>query len=100
LGTGVSIVVFPQTTRTPVFNPQQFNTIGVKLAKKAGVPIIPVALKSDAWGNGRLIKELGKIDPSRTVYFAFGEPFRIKDRGTEEHQNIIRFIQGKLGEWL
>ena len=51
---GRSVIVFPQSTRSSVFDPAHFNTIGVKLAKRAGVPVIPVALKTDAWGNGNL----------------------------------------------
>ena len=50
---GISIIVFPQSTRTPDFDPQHFNTIGVKLARKAGVPVVPLALKTDAWGTGK-----------------------------------------------
>jgi 1-acyl-sn-glycerol-3-phosphate acyltransferase len=99
LNAGMSIVIFPQTTRTPVFDPVQFNTIGIKLAKKAGVPVVPIALKTDAWGNGSLLKDYGRIDPSKKVFFAFGKPVRIKDRGNEEHQEIIDFIAGKLKEW-
>lgn len=99
LNAGRSIVIFPQTTRTLVFDPATFNTIGIKLAKKADVPIIPIALKTDAWGNGRLLKDFGKIDPSRKVCFAFGEPLQIKDRGTEEHNRTLAFITGKLKEW-
>jgi hypothetical protein len=38
---GISIVVFPQTTRMVDFDASQFNSIGVKLAKKAGVPVVP-----------------------------------------------------------
>ena len=41
LRAGISIAVFPQTTRTPVFDPAHFNTIGVKLAKRAQVPVVP-----------------------------------------------------------
>ena len=99
LRAGRSIIIFPQTTRTPVFDPESFNTIGIKLAKKAGVPVVPVALKTDAWGTGRILKDYGKIDPSRRVYFAFGSPLTIKDRGAEEHSQIIEFISGKLKEW-
>jgi 1-acyl-sn-glycerol-3-phosphate acyltransferase len=99
LRTGSSIIIFPQTTRTPVFDPEQFNTIGIKLAKKADVPVVPIALKTDAWGNGKYLKDFGKIDPSKKVHFAFGKPLRIKDRGTEEHGEIIEFIKGKLKEW-
>ncbi len=99
LNAGRSIVIFPQTTRTPVFDPSQFNTIGIKLAKKAGVPVVPIALKTDAWGNGMYLKDYGRIDPSKKVYFAFGKPLLIRDRGNEEHLEIMRFIEGKLGEW-
>jgi 1-acyl-sn-glycerol-3-phosphate acyltransferase len=99
LAKGVSIVVFPQTTRTAVFDPAEFNSIGVKLAKRAGVPVIPFALKSDAWGNGRLHKDFGKIDSSKTVHFAFGAPLHISDRGTEEHEHIVRYISTHLTKW-
>lgn len=99
LKAGVSIIIFPQTTRTPVFDPGQFNTIGIKLAKKAGVPVVPVALMTDAWGNGVYLKDFGKIDPSKKVRIAFGTPLSIKDRGAEEHQEIIAFIMGKLKKW-
>ncbi len=99
LKSGRSIVIFPQTTRATVFDPEAFNTIGVKLAKRANVPVIPAALKTDAWRNGRFIKDFGKIDPSKRVHFAFGEPVLIKGRGAEEHESIINFITGKLDEW-
>lgn len=99
LKAGRSIVVFPQTTRTDVFDPASFNTIGVKLAKKAGVPVIPVALKTNAWGNGKMFKDFGKIDPAKQVYFSFGKPLWIKDRGGEEHAEIMKFISEKLREW-
>jgi 1-acyl-sn-glycerol-3-phosphate acyltransferase len=96
---GVSVVIFPQTTRLPRFDPKDFNTIGVKLAKRAEAPVLPLALKTDAWGNGRLVKDFGKIDPSKTVYFAFGTPLRIRDRGNEEHDAITRFVMDKLKVW-
>lgn len=96
---GISIIVFPQTTRTHSFDPTQFNTIGVKLAQKTNVPIIPLALLTDAWGNGKYLKDFGKIDSSKNVNFAFGEPMWVQGRGTNEHQEIIHFISRKLQEW-
>jgi 1-acyl-sn-glycerol-3-phosphate acyltransferase len=99
LKAGRSVIIFPQTTRTPLFDPEQFNTIGIKLAKKAGVPVVPIALKTDAWGNGTYLKDYGRIDPSKKVHFAFGKSLMIKDRGTEEHQEVIDFIKGKLKGW-
>jgi len=99
LSRGVSVVVFPQTTRTARFDPAQFNTIGVKLALRAGVPVIPLALKTDAWGNGKHIRDFGHVDPSLPVRFRFGAPIAPEGRGAEAHQMVIRFIQGALDEW-
>jgi len=99
LGQGISLVIFPQTTRVPEFDPKEFNTIGVKLAKRADVPVIPFALKTDAWGNGKLVKDFGRIDPSKTAHFAFGAPLRVQDRGTDEHEEIVKFITLKLTAW-
>lgn len=99
LSNGISIIVFPQTTRTHSFDPAGFNSIGVKLAQKAGVPVIPVAMVTDAWENGKYFKDLGKINPTKKVRFAFGEPIWVSKRGSAEHQAIVRFIVGKLEEW-
>lgn len=96
---GFSIIVFPQTTRTVNFDSKKFNSIAIKLAKKAGVPIIPFALKTDAWANGKIIKEMGKFDRTKTVHILFGEPIIVAERGNEQHQQIIEFIQKKLSEW-
>ena len=96
---GFSIVVFPQTTRTTIFDSSQFNTIGIKLAKKAGVKIIPVAVKTDAWSNGKRFKDFGKIYPERDAHFAFGKPMEIVCRGDEEHEQVIEFIKTNLLKW-
>ncbi len=99
LKSGRSIIIFPQTTRRMVFDPAEFNTIGIKLAKRAGAPVVPIALKTDAWGNGKWLKDYGKVDPSKKVHIEFGKPLFIKDRGAEEHEQIVEFIKGKLREW-
>lgn len=99
LASGISLIIFPQTTRFLEFDPRTFNSIGIKLAKKANVPVVPVALKTDAWGNGKYIKDFGRMDPSKKVHFAFGKPLWVKDRGSEEHQEVIEFIRSRLREW-
>ena len=47
LSKGISVIIFPQSTRSIVFKPEEFNSLGVKLAKKAGVNVVPIALKTD-----------------------------------------------------
>ncbi len=99
LSDGISIVIFPQSTRSVEFKPEEFNSLGVKLAKKAGVKVVPVAIKTDFWGNGKWIRELGPLDHRKPVYIKFGEPFPVTGNGREENQKIIDFILSSLEEW-
>jgi 1-acyl-sn-glycerol-3-phosphate acyltransferase len=99
LANGISMIVFPQSTRSTVFDPAKFNTIGIKLAKHANVPIIPMALKTDAWGQGKYTKDLGAINPALPIHFRFGKALRVQGNGKEEHASIIQFIQQSLDEW-
>ena len=96
---GISIIVFPQSTRTPDFDPQHFNTIGVKLARKAGVPVVPLALKTDAWGTGKKLKELGPIKSGLPVRYKFAAPMDIHGNGREEQAFICDFIGSQLASW-
>jgi 1-acyl-sn-glycerol-3-phosphate acyltransferase len=99
LSKGISIIIFPQSTRSLVFKPEDFNSLGIKLAKKAGVKVVPIALKTDYWGNGKIIKELGPIDRKKQIYFRFGEPIEVTGTGKEENQKIIEFIKSSLEVW-
>jgi len=99
LGRGISLIVFPQTTRTPIFDPEQFNSIGAKLAARAGVPLVPLALKTDAWGNGRLLKDFGRVNPSLPVHFRFGAPMAAEGKGASAQEATVRFIREALAEW-
>lgn len=96
---GGSIVIFPQATRSVAFDAEGFNTLGVKLASRAGVPVVPVAIKTDFQNNGKWIKDMGSIDPRKTLYFKFGEPLPVADKWRETHQRVIEFITRNLDAW-
>ena len=99
LDTRRSVIVFPQSTRDPKFIPEEFGSIGNKLAKKANVPVIPIALKTDFWGNGKRIKDIGPLKRSEDIYFEFAPAMQIEGTGKVEHDKIVAFIQEKLAEW-
>lgn len=99
LAFGTSLVVFPQSTRMAKFSPKNFNSIGIKLAKKTGVPIVPFALKTDFWGNGSIIKDFGPVHRDKEVFIEFAPPITVEGTGKEEHQQVIDFIQSKLSDW-
>ncbi len=96
---GKSVVVFPQTTRSHIFDASQMSSIGVKLAKRAGVPVIPLALKTDAWTNGKRLKDFGRLDITKPSYFAFDKPIFVEGKGAEEQAVVNTFIEEKLREW-
>lgn len=99
LQAGRNFLVFPQRSRSQTFDPEAFNSIGVKLARRNRVPIIPLALKTDIWQQGRLIKDIGPIDISHTAHFSFGQAMEISGNGREQHQVCVDFIQSHLQLW-
>jgi len=96
---GTSIILFPQTTRTARFDPAAFNSLGVKLARASGAVVVPIALKTDAWDNGRMFKDFGPIHPERTVHIQFGHPLPVTGNGREQHDETVRFISEHLAAW-
>jgi len=99
LSRGISVILFPEGTRQNIFSPRCFNSLAVKLALKAEVQIVPVALKTDFWGTGKLIKEFGALDRDKRVNIAFGDPIMPSGRGRMEQQMIVDFISKHLREW-
>ncbi len=99
LAAGISMIIFPQAVRSVRFEPENFNTLGVKLARRAGVRVQPIALRSDAWQNGRKLKDLGRLDPSRPVRFRFAPPMPVTGNGAAEHDWIVAYIRACLAEW-
>jgi len=99
ISNGGSVLIFPQATRSVGFDIQAFNTLGVKLASRAGVPVVPVAIKTDFQGNGKWIKDMGPIDPRKMLYFKFGEPMAVEGKGRQAHQYVVEFISKNLKAW-
>lgn len=99
---GKTVLLFPQGMRTEVFDPRKFNSLGAKLAKRAGVPLVPFACKTDFAQLGRIraFKDLGPIDPSRPIRFSAGP---ILDPATTSQADIqtacLEHIVGSLRAW-
>ncbi|MCA9259212.1 MAG: 1-acyl-sn-glycerol-3-phosphate acyltransferase, partial [Planctomycetales bacterium] len=96
---GMSVVIFPEGSRMERFEPTNFNSMGVKLALRAGAPIMPLALQTDAWPMGKWVADFGRIRPRRKVRMAFGEPMVVEGRGGDAQQATIEFIASRLRAW-
>ncbi len=99
LAQGHSVLLFPQGTRQAVFDGKRFNTLGSKLAERAGVPVVPLAVKTDFLQTGKWIKDFGAVDPNKPIRFACGPilPAALGARAT--HEQSVAFIESKLKEW-
>ncbi len=99
LESGISVIVFPQSTRDERFNTTKLNSLGAKLAKRCDVPVVPVALKTDFWTNGRILRGFGPIYRDRIIHFAFGEPVDSRNPSKKVHSRTVEFIGDKLSAW-
>jgi len=99
LANGRSVIIFPQGTRTNGFSRDKFNSLGVKLAARAGVPVLPVALKTDYWGNSLILRGFGPVHRKRPVMIEFGDAIPVSGRGKTEHEACLDFIESRLRSW-
>lgn len=96
---GRSVILFPQSTRMIEFRANRFNSIGVKLARHAGVPVVPVALTTDFAMPGRWLREFGPVFPERRIRFAASEPIGPGLPPRQWHKDVFGAIAGKLEAW-
>lgn len=69
LGAGISVVIFPEGTRVPPGQTRPYRAGGAALARRAGVPVVPLA--HDA---GRCWPASGLVRRPGTVCLRFGPP--------------------------
>ncbi len=98
---GISFLIFAQGTRQPVFARKGWSSIGAKLAEKAGVPVMPIAVKTDIQptrpdGKGWL-KDFGTVDPSKDIRVRCGPVLTGTSR--EMHAASFDWIKAQLDEW-
>ena len=98
---GNSMLIFAQGTRQPVFARKGWSSIGAKLAEKAGVPVMPIAVKTDIQptrpdGKGWL-KDFGTVDPSKEIRMRCGPV--LTGSSKEMHAASFDWIKAQLDEW-
>ncbi|MBQ6923892.1 MAG: 1-acyl-sn-glycerol-3-phosphate acyltransferase, partial [Kiritimatiellae bacterium] len=96
---GTSILLFPQGHRAEKFDPRKFNSLGAKLAARAGAPLVPVACKTDFARPGWPLRDFGPVDPRRAVKFACGPVLDPALPQRDLQEACIAHISAKLAEW-
>ena len=98
---GNSFLIFPQGSREKVFARKGFSSIGAKLAEKAGVPVMPIAVKTDCEptrpdGKG-WFKDFGTVDPAKDIRISCGPAIHGSSR--EMHTASFDWIRDRLSSW-
>ena len=95
---GESVLLFPEGTRTRDGTLGPFKKGGFHLAVKAGVPIVPVALK----GTRALMPRGSLLLRSGTIKAIIGEPVPTQGLSDEEraglNDRVRGIVEGMLGE--
>lgn len=96
---GISVFIFPEGTRSNTpdeLDMLEFHNGSMKMASKAGCPIVPVALL-----NTRNIFEaqFPKIRPTHVV-IEFGEPILLSELSPADRKNIGPYTQNALKSML
>ena len=93
---GTSVVIFPEGTRTRDGSLGDFKAGGMQLAIKAGVPIVPVALRGtyDILPKGRFV-----VRPGR-VRVAVGEPLAVTGMKQKDKHDLADRVRDEIVELL
>ncbi len=96
---GISVWIFPEGTRNrneSVLDMLPFKEGSLKIAEKAGCPVVPVAIT----GTAEVFEtHIPFIRPSH-VTIEFGKPFYIKELEPEQKKFSGAYTRGVIGEML
>ncbi len=93
---GYSMVIFPEGTRSKGRTMGEFKAGSLRIAIKAGVPIIPVTIK----GSFKLMEQNGSIIKPAEVEVVISEPIETSDLTKEQssglHEKVRSIIETNL----
>lgn len=94
---GYSMFIFPEGTRNQAEEMLEFKAGSTKMAEKAGVPILPVAISgtADIFENNPHFS----VKPGK-VRITFGKPIIINDLAKEERRFLSAYTQNVIKEML
>lgn len=95
LKAGHSVGIYPEGTRAPGREMGEFKAGSFRLATKANVPIIPIAMQD----TFKLLEEKGRACPAK-VYVKIGEPIHVPSLSKEKKQTIAKDTQQYMKQLL
>lgn len=96
LKNGNSMVIFPEGTRSKSSELGEFKKGSLKMASKANVPIVPVALE----GSYKILEENNGRLEKGTIKVVFGKPIYIDQISKEEQKELAELVRNEIANKL
>lgn len=96
VGSGTSIMIFPEGTRMPTPRPGAFKKGAFHMAMQAGVPIVPVVFRN----AGELLAPRANVIRSGTVDVCVLEPIDTSEWTVENLNNIVADVRQQFVDTL
>ncbi len=93
LGEGSPVLIFPEGSRSPDGQMQEFKRGAALLVKRARCPVLPVAVKGcfEAWPRGRRLPRL-----RRPIALAFGRPIAYEELMRDGPDGALARLRGEI----
>ena len=95
----ISLVVFPQATRSIEINENKFSSLAVKLVERFGLSIVPICVKTDFLSIGKIIKDIGKVVPQNDVRIKIFPEITHREINKQTNKKIIELFKTTLTKW-
>lgn len=96
LRNGYSLVIFPEGTRSRSSQLGEFKKGSLKLALKAGVPIIPITIN----GSYKIMEQSNYLIRPAKVKIVVGKPIFIEQLTEEEKNNLAEVVRIEIAKNL
>lgn len=93
---GISMVIFPEGTRSKDGKMNEFKEGSMKMALKSGCPVVPMAMKNTADIFERQFPAIKSCD----VYIEFGKPIYVNELSKDEQKHLGAACQMKIQQML
>ncbi|MFN3551039.1 MAG: lysophospholipid acyltransferase family protein [Endomicrobiia bacterium] len=95
----VSLVVFPQATRSLNIEDNKFSSIGIKIAKIFNIGIVPIFVKTDFLSIGKIIKDIGIVNTKKNVYIKIFPYIPAEKINKNTNQQIVEILKKELAKY-
>lgn len=96
IAAGASVIIFPEGTRSPDGNLQEFKSGGMVLAIKSGVPIVPVAIS----GTHKIMPKGKLLARPGSVTITIGAPIATSVFKVSQKQELAKLLHDEVATLL